>query len=199
MKPGIKDVLKSLHDMGSTAEECISLLQTAFMYSSSKPLDDCRTAVGTMKSSESELTKDLAGLSREDAAYKPYVSVPAHLFRIAENIERLADFIEKKNRENILFSDRAITEVTFLLQRLIDILRPASDMLLARNEILRRYVEESESGISRRATEYATFHEDRLVEGLCHPRASSLYIGMLDAIKGIAWHAKEIAAKLAPG
>ena len=44
--------------------------------------------------------------------------------------------------------------------------------------------------------EYATLHEERLIEGLCLPVASSLYINMLDSIKNIAWHAKEIATKL---
>ncbi|MBI5212817.1 MAG: hypothetical protein HY957_05520, partial [Nitrospirae bacterium] len=71
-----------------------------------------------------------------------------------------------------------------------------SDILLAKNFILGRYVQESEAGIVKRATEYATLHEERLIEGLCLPIASSLYINMLDSIKNIAWHAKEITAKL---
>lgn len=46
-----------------------------------------------------------------------------------------------------------------------------------------------------------TVHEmgrvSKMIVGLCLPVASSLYISMLDAIKGIAWHAKEIATRLA--
>jgi len=39
-------------------------------------------------------------------------------------------------------------------------------------------------------------HEERLIRGECLPIASSLFIGMLEAIKSIAWHTKEITTKL---
>jgi Na+/phosphate symporter len=196
MKEESKELLKTMHEMGNEAENCISLLQTAFIYNSSKPLKDCFSKVAAIRNTEARITKKITELARENSELKPYVAVPIHLLRIGENIEKLAELLDKKMKDNILFSDRAVTEITFLLQRLIDILRPTSDIILAKNTILRRYVEESESGIIKRATEYATLHEDRLIEGLCLPVASSLYINMLDAVKNIAWHAKEIAAKL---
>ncbi len=197
MKEAIKDALKTLHEMGNNAEDCISSLQTAFIYNNPKPLNDCKLKIEGIKKKEPQLTKTVAELVRDNPDMKQYVSVPVHLLRIGENIEKLAELIDRKARENILFSDRALTEITFLLQRLIDILRPTSDIILARNTILTRYVQESEAGVIRRAIEYATFHEERLIEGLCLPVASSLYISMLDAVKGIAWHAKQIAIKLA--
>lgn len=196
MKEGVKELLRAMHEMGNNAENCISLLQTAFIYNNSKPLKDCVAKVDAIKKVEAHLTKKAAELARDNPDLKPYVSIPVHLLRIGESIEKLTELMDKKIKDNILFSDRAVTEITFLLQRLIDILRPTSDIILAKNTILRRYVEESESGIVKRATEYATLHEERLIEGLCLPVASSLYINMLDAIKNIAWHAKEIASKL---
>jgi hypothetical protein len=35
------------------------------------------------------------------------------------------------------------------------------------------------------------------VEGLCMPKASSLYVAILDDLKGIEWHTRQIAQKLA--
>jgi Na+/phosphate symporter len=138
-------------------------------------------------------------MARDNADLKPYVSVPVHLLRIGESVEKLAGCIEIMVREQVLFSDRAIEEINYLFQRLADILRPTADIILARNAILAQYVGESETGVVKRALEYATQHEERLIEGLCLPYASSLYIRMLDEIKNIAWHAKEIAARLAAG
>lgn len=196
MKEDIKKILLSMHEMANTAESCLSYLQTAFIYNSSKPLKDCHSNVETIKNAEVQLTKALTDLAKENPDLKAYVLVPVHLRRIGECIEKLAELIDKKIKNDILFSDKAMTEVTFLLQRLIDIMRPTADIILAKNLILKRYIEESESGVVKRANEYATFHEERLIEGLCLPIASSLYINMLDAIKDIAWHAKEIATKL---
>lgn len=196
MREDVKKLLLSLHEMANNAESCLSYLQTAFIYNSSKPLKECYSSVEKIKDAEVQLTKAISELAKENPDLKAYVSVPVHLRRIGECIEKLAELIDKKIKNDILFSDRAITEITFLLQRLIDILRPTADIILAKNVILKRYVEESESGVVKRANEYATLHEERLIEGLCLPIASSLYINMLDAIKDIAWHAKEIATKL---
>jgi Na+/phosphate symporter len=55
----------------------------------------------------------------------------------------------------------------------------------------------SHAGVEKLAEEYATLHEDRLITGECMPEASSIFLKMLDAIKDIAWNAKEIAVKLA--
>ena len=114
-----------------------------------------------------------------------------------ENIDKLSKLIDKKIRENILFSDKAVNETIFLLQRLIEILRPTADIILARNTFLRMYILESQVSVEKMATDYATLHEDQLITGDCTPAASSLYLKMLDAIKNIAWYTKEIAIKLA--
>ncbi len=196
MKPRVKEIIKTLHEAGNDAEDCLSLLQTSFLYHSLQHLHECRKKIHYFRDIEPQLTREIAELAREHTDAKPYVSVPVHLARIGECTEKLGGCIEKMVKERVLFSDRAIEEVTYLLQRLMDILRPMSDILLARNVILAKYVNESEAGVVRRALEYATLHEERLIEGLCIPFASSLYINMLDEIKNIGWHAKEIATKL---
>ncbi len=196
MKEEMKKLLEEMYDMGRSAENCISLLQTALIYNSFTPLKDCALSVDAIKTAEPELTNKITALAKDVVEIKPYISVPVHLLRIAEGIEKIAEQIEKKIKDNVLFSDKAMTEITFLLQRLSDIVMPTTDIILARNIILRRYVQESEAGIIQKATEYATFHEERLIEGLCLPIASSIYINMLDAVKTIAWHSKEIATKL---
>ncbi|MCX8027564.1 MAG: hypothetical protein N3A62_06905 [Thermodesulfovibrionales bacterium] len=196
MEDEIKKLLLTMHDLTAGAETCMSNLQTALIYNSSNTLKDCFAKVEEVKRLEPELSKRLSELSKSNPKLKPYESVPMHILKIYENIEKLSIEVEKKIKDNILFSDKAMTEVTFLLQRLIDILRPTADIILAKNAIVRRYVEESRAGIVRRAIEYATLHEERLIEGLCLQVASSIYLNMLDAIKSIAWHAKEITVNL---
>lgn len=196
MNEETKKLVQELYEMLMRAESCIALLQTAFIYNSAKHLTECYETVNAIKAREPELTKKIVDLSQKDADLTQYIPAPGHIIRIAENIEKIAASIEKKIRNCILFSDRAVTETTFLLQRLSEVLKPAADIILAQNVYLNRYIQESEAGITRRATEYATLHEERLVAGECLPVASSIYVNMLDAIKGIAWHAKEIAAKL---
>ena len=196
MKKDIKDALMTLHEMGNNAEDCILMIQTAFIYNTSLPLKDCKEKIIDIRKGESQFTNNITEIISDTPDLKPYVSIPGHLFRIGENVEKLAELIDKKNRDTILFSDKAIMETTFLLQRMTEILQATAAMILARNKFLSMYVHESQAGVERRAAEYATLHEERLIQGVCLPVASSLYINMLDAIKSIAWHAKEITTKL---
>ncbi len=196
MAEGAKELLKALYEIGSLAENCMLHLQTAFIYNSVSPLNNCYESIEIIKNKEPELTKRLTELARTDQSLKPYISVPVHYLRISENMEKLSELINKKIKEDILFSDKAVMEITFLFERLMDMLKPVSDLILAKNIILSKYVQESESGVVKNANEYATLHEERLIEGLCLPFASAIYINMLDAIKNIAWHAKEIAVKI---
>jgi Na+/phosphate symporter len=163
----------------------------------SLPLEDCKIDTEVIKREEAELKKSITETAVHDFDLKPYISVSVHLLKMWENIDKLSNLIDKKIRENILFSDKAVKETIFLLQRLIEILRPTADIILARNTFLRMYILESQASVEKMATGYATLHEDRLIVGECVPAASSLYIKMLDAIKNIAWHTKEIAIKLA--
>ncbi len=196
MKARLKEIVKTLHEACDDVEDCLSLLQTSFLYHSLQHLHECRKKIDHFRELEPQLTREMAELARDHADAKPYVSIPGHLVRVGECTEKLGDCIERMVKERVLFSDRAIEEVTYLLQRLMDIMRPLADIILARNTILAKYVNESETGVVRKALEYATLHEERLIEGLCVPFASSLYINMLDEIKNIGWHAKEIATKL---
>ena len=193
----VKNALMTLYQMGNDAEDCMLSLQTSLLYNTSTFLNDCRAKVEYIKKTEPQLSQIITKLAMDNLNLKPYLSGPVYILRIAENIERIVELIDKKVREEILFSERAMDEITFLFQRLIEILNTTAEIILARNTILSKYVEESVRGVIRRAIEYATLHEERLIEGSCLPVASAIYIYMLDIIKSIAWHAKEIALKLA--
>jgi hypothetical protein len=182
--------------MITDAGECILLLQNAFIYHNAKLLQECKVKIAAVKESSASLRGDMEQTVCKNPDMKPYVTIPSHLTRIGTEIEKLSECIDKKISENILFSDKAVKETIFLLQRLNEILTPTADIVLARNTFLSMYVEESQAGVGKMATEYATLHEERLIKGVCLPVASSIYINMLDAIKSIAWNAKEMAIGL---
>jgi Na+/phosphate symporter len=191
-----KELLGKLYDMSQSAVDCIYLLQNAFLYNSEKSLDVCETRAKEIRLSEKVLTQELVEEAKAEPHARAYVSVPGHIERMGYFIEDIIGCIRTKISEGILFSGKAVAETTFLMERLQEVLKSAGDIILARNVVLKDYVKESAAEISRSASEFATMHEERLIEGLCIPKASPLFLDILDAIKGIAWHAKEIAEKL---
>ena len=124
------------------------------------------------------------------------VFVPMHLERVAECVERLGASTVKVVREGTLFTDRAVKEVGGLITQAIEILEGVRDAIRTDNLVLVRFVIEAGKSCEARVNEYAHFHEKRLIEGVCQPRASSIYLMMLDDIRGVEWHARQIAEKL---
>lgn len=188
--------LITLHEMMDGAKDCISILQNAFIYHNSQLLREGISNIRIIRKEGDLFGKDATVYLPDNPDWVPYRSVPDNVMKIVKGIEQLAVHIGKKIDENILFSDKAIRESIFLLQRLIEIMAPTADIILARNAFLAMYIEESQIGVSKMALDYATLHEERLIKGICNASASSTYIGMLDAIKSIAWHSKEIAVRL---
>jgi hypothetical protein len=191
-----KELVSRLHDMNRSLEDCMYLLQNAFIYNSSKSLDECGVKAKEIHENEKIFTEEVIAEVKADPDLWVYVSVPGHIERMGDYIEDIIGCIRTKIKEGILFTDKAVSEVIFLNERLQEVLKNTSDIILARNSITREYIKESATEIGRSANDFATMHEERLVEGLCMPKASPLFLHILDALKGIAWHAKEIAEKL---
>jgi Na+/phosphate symporter len=126
------------------------------------------------------------------------VFVPMHLERVGDNLESLAGAIRTMIADGILFTDRAVREVDSLLEMTVELLECVHDAVRTRNRALIRNILMVSRQCEFMANEYALFHEQRLIEGVCQPRASSLYLAMFDYLKGVEWHVRQIAEKLAP-
>jgi Na+/phosphate symporter len=183
--------------MSQNAKACVYLLQNALSYSSLRSLDLCEAKIKEIKESEKILTAEFIEQTKENPNLKIYVAVPGHIEKMAEFIENIILCSRTKIREGILFSDRAVSEITFLMERLQEVLENVSDIILARNTVIREYVKESVAEMGRSINNFATMNEERRIKGLCMPQAAPLFLDILDAIKVIAWNAKEIAEKLA--
>ena len=218
-----KEIIKNLYHMNQSSVECISLLQNAFVFNSLEfldVLDECKAKAKKMLQTEKALIEEFIEDAKVDPDARVYVSVSGHIEKMVNFIEDIVGCIRTKIRDGVSFSDKAVLETTFLLARLQDVLRNTSEIILSRDVILREYVEdrhlkwsfdqvplskkvilreyvkESTSEIKKSADECVTMHEGRLIEGQCTPTASPLFLHMLDAIKGIAIHAKETAEEL---
>ncbi|MEA5115340.1 MAG: hypothetical protein VB050_15080 [Geobacteraceae bacterium] len=196
MKKLYGEVRNEMHEIGTGTEQCMVLFQRAFIKNSLDPLNVCREKLTAIRNGEAELAKKLKELTRKDETKKEYGVTFQHLIRICGVLAELTEPLEKKIKGKILFSDRAVTEISFLSQNLAELLKATADLILVKNPILIRYVKESETMVAKMTIDYATHHEERLIEGLCHTEASPLFLNILENFKKIAWEAKEIAKSM---
>jgi Na+/phosphate symporter len=122
--------------------------------------------------------------------------VPVHLERIGDNVELLGRALTAVIREGIPFTERAVKELNTLFARALELLECVRDVILTQNRVLLRHIQSEGQRYEELVNEYALFHQQRLIEGLCLPKASSLFVALLDYLKGITEHIGQIADKL---
>ncbi len=116
---------------------------------------------------------------------------------IAANLGGLTDPIQKKIKGAVLFSDKAVSQINYLFDQHAGMIRSVLDIVKTDNQFLKNYVEKEGRNLVQACADYATEHQDRLIEGLCTPQAAPIFLGILDAMRGVGQAEVEIAKLLA--
>lgn len=145
---------------------------------------------------EKVLTARLVPESGDHSADAEKIFVPMHLERIGDNIEAFARAVERQAKDGVVFTDRAMSEIDRLLEKATELLEATRDILRTGNRTLVHHVLTDGPCFQATATEFASFHQERLIQGLCLPRASSIYLAMVDYLRGVERHQREIVKKV---
>lgn len=129
----------------------------------------------------------------EREPYRRLYSILSHLQCIAAVFGRLEETLRKQTRDGILFSDKAISQTNQLFHQQEGVLRFLAEAIRSRGEEARCRVIEECRKMGQSCLQFATDHENRLVEGLCLPPAAPLFLAILDQMQTIVHHESEIA------
>jgi Na+/phosphate symporter len=124
-------------------------------------------------------------------------SILHRLQLIGENIGALTDPIQRKIKDGILFSDKAVSQTNYLFDHHTGILRSVQDILKTDNAFLKKYMGQEAHSLILACTNFATEHEDRMIEGLCLPQAAPIFLTILDRMRALGQHEVDIAGILA--
>ncbi|MDH4163427.1 MAG: hypothetical protein OEW15_12165 [Nitrospirota bacterium] len=191
-----KDLKKDIYLMLHKALEMLELIEDGFVKNKVSALDQAEDLAKDIQTREDHLTGALAKIAASNPEARNILAVPAHIEKIAYNLRRLNDGIRTKNKEALLFSDKAIQETGSLFTKAKDVLKKAGDATVSSNTALADTVKADAEALVRMADGYATSHEDRLVAGECSPKASSTYLCILYSFEDVVSHAKEVVKKL---
>jgi len=127
---------------------------------------------------------------------KPYLSMASSFDRMTFNIEGIVDRLKSKVQERILFSDRAVKEINDVFQEAMDLLESLPDLILTQDKLLAQHIGEQVRSVFKIANGYSEGHEERLIQGVCTPKSSPIYLGILESLKGIIVHTLEVSGKI---
>ena len=133
---------------------------------------------------------------REKERVKPYLSIASSLGRLTYNIQGILDRVRGKSENHILFSDQAVKEVSGLFQEAIRLLENLPNLLTTESKSLAQRVGEEGRSMLRIADAYSEDHEERLIDGICVPEHSPLYLSIIESLKGVMVHTLAVSGKI---
>lgn len=150
----------------------------------------CREIRSTI-SKMSTLTAGKTAHTREP--YLRIQSILTHLLIIAETTCRLEETLHKQIKDGVLFSDKAILQVSHIFDAQTKIFSDLATAMRNADEDIQHLVEDECNKLGQFCLQCSTDHENRLVEGLCYPQAAPLFLALLDQMQTIVHHEREVA------
>jgi len=156
------------------------------------------SSVGKVEEVEERLHKDseclLKSILREESNedIKHFIPVPEHFDRMVNGLNKLFNATKRKIREGVLFSDKSVKEAYKLFNETLVLLNSVSNCISTGNGELAKNLDGNGKRLCELADEYAIFHEDRLIAGVCTPESAPVYLDILESFRSVIWHARKI-------
>ena len=175
--------------------EMLSLAWQSFRQRDSATLDTAEALGESIRKRENELTEGLLAL-RPGGEDMPFI--PGHLERIGDATGGMVRCLRGMHIEGIVFTEGGVREVDVLFERALELTQCACDLTFTGNRVLARHIEIESMRFQDLAGDFARAHEERLIQGICLPSASSAYLAMLDHLREVVRHARRIGSRVAP-
>jgi Na+/phosphate symporter len=150
--------------------------------------------------SSSELTSFIISKSpsseKEKEWVKPYLSIASSLGRLTYNIQGVLDRVRGKSENHIVFSDQADKEVSDVFQEAVKLLRNLPDLFATESKSLAQRIGEEGRSMFKIADGYSEDHEERLINGICVPKHSPLYLSIIESLKGVIVHTLAVSGMI---
>jgi phosphate:Na+ symporter len=150
---------------------------------------------------ERSLTSSLVAISKskgiENTNNILLSNIIGELEEIGDYIKDMVERIEIKIEEKLLFSDDAVEEYEHLYN-LVETDLADVDKALRMNDknFARRVLCITEDQVDNLVRKYKETHAQRLMKGICLPRASNMFLNLLDFTVRISHHSKAIAKSI---
>ncbi len=156
------------------------------------------SAIGNVEEVEEKLHKDSECLLKSilgessNVGVKHFIPVPEYFDSIGKGLNKLFKSVRKKIRDGMLFSDKSVSEAYKLFDETLVLLNSVSDCIRTSNGDLAKHIDGNGKRLCELADEYAIFHEERLIAGVCVPKSAPIYLDILESFRSVIWNVRKI-------
>lgn len=195
-----KDVVEKMVWMSHLLAQILELAFQAFRKLNEESIFQVEEFRREVQDASSSLTKFLIDKSSNGEGgrerVKPLLSMASSFNRMVYNIDGILHQVKMMAKEEISFSDRAINELNDIFQKAMDLLESLPDLIHTQNKQSAQQIGEQVRSMFKIANGYSDEHEDRLIQGICVPKSSANYLGILESLKGVLVHTLEVSGKV---
>jgi Na+/phosphate symporter len=191
-----KELLWRFRDVFETTAPILEELEKGFFSQQAQVIQDCEKHFGDLLISRVPYVERIIGEKQKTEADMTYVRLLPALQTIALAIENLMYKMESKIVSNILFSEKALSEIRNLFHIMKEQFRDTRDYIITRNPALKDAVAMHMDHIFRMIEEHAIVHQNRLITGICMPQASYIYLDITDSLKRISRGLNDFISKV---
>jgi Na+/phosphate symporter len=196
-----KEVAEKLVEVAQILGRMLEQAFHAFRKPTGESVEEVEQVVSQVRQSSAELTHFLIARSSSDEKgkewVKPYLSIASNFERMTYNIEGLIRQLRHMTKDQIFFSDRGVKEINDVFQEAMDFLESLPEIIITQNKSLAQHIGEQVRSVMKIANAYAGEHEERLLRGICLPKSSPIYLGILESLKGVIVYTLEVEGTIA--
>jgi Na+/phosphate symporter len=191
-----KEMLLKFHEIFEYTLPLLENTKKGFFAEKGTVLKENKARIKDVIKSRVDFAQNIIEAKDKSEADKKYIILLPSFQSIALALENLINKMETKVESRILFSDKALSEIRELFGIMLSQYRDTMDYVLTKNPRLKDNVGAAKEKIARTTSEYELIHQQRLITGVCMPRASYLYIDISESIKRIARGLAEFSEKV---
>lgn len=191
------ELANDLKETTSVMKDALSLIFDGFYRAQLQYIEEGEQKIKLIQNKLAELQKNISDNTHlETDEIASAATVLSHYQKIVFDLHKLSEHTRNKNKEGILFTEKAVLELEELFRGIGNLFVHLNDLILTRNAVLVDHVLSEKKKYSQLARRFAQEHEERLIKGICLAQSSSLYLYMLDALEDILWHFQAMAEEL---
>ncbi|MGQ3684685.1 MAG: hypothetical protein ACUBOA_06725 [Candidatus Loosdrechtia sp.] len=190
----LKAVIERISEMCLKVESMLNACVNGFLKNNITYLEEARGISLSVHNEENELMNILSRIGTEPETDKEFIKslmiVISNVELAMDGLDAILQHIRIKTEEGILFSDKAVNEISHLFRETGDIIKTTADTILTKNEVLKRHLVDKWGSVNQTIDVYSEEHENRLIQGLCQPQSSSLYLSIVSSLGKVISHMK---------
>lgn len=195
----VVDVIHELLNMGELAKLNLQVSMETLCSPDSKKIEEVYQREKYIDYLNQEITDYLVKINGLDIPMAD-AKLLGGLFHVTNDIERIGDHAEnfvdsakERMEKNIVFSEKAVAQLSDMTEMVVKALEYALDMFSKRSPEHMKEILELEDAVDEKERKIQKSHVKRLSKGKCTPEAGMLYSDAVSGLERAADHATNIA------